>query len=137
MHSIDHGTHPLRHLSLFFDSSLTGAYSTQCYYDPQSVSQSSLLAHLIAAEHALPDSTSDMHFHSRKFEFPIVLDDRWNRDALERYMWSVRGKAVYLPSNIEYLARNNGLGGAEEALRLLVGTSWVRWRCIPRRVWFI
>ena len=72
-------------------------------------------------------------FSGRGITFPIVLDDRWNREALEKYMRSVRSEAVYLPSNIEYLAANNGLeGGAEEALRALVKTDWVsgshQWR---------
>ena len=41
-------------------------------------------------------------------------------------MRSVRAEAAYLPSNIEYLARNNGLeSGAEEALRLLVKSEYV------------
>lgn len=45
-------------------------------------------------------------------------------------MRSARDKAVYLPSNIEYLARNNGVeGGGEEALRLLVASPWVRFLC--------
>lgn len=68
----------------------------------------------------------NMEFPGRKFTFPIVLDDKWNKEALERYMHSIRDKAVYLPSNIEYLARNNGVeGGAEEALKLLVASPWV------------
>ncbi len=40
-------------------------------------------------------------------------------------MRSIRASAAYLPSNVEYLARNNGLERAEEALKLLVGTDWV------------
>lgn len=68
-----------------------------------------------------------MEFPGRRITFPIVLDDRWNRDALQRYMRTTRDKAVYLPSNIEYLARNNGLdGGADEALHKLVVSDWVR-----------
>jgi urea carboxylase len=43
--------------------------------------------------------------------FPIAFDDRWNREALERYMSTTRSKAVYLPSDIDYLAKNNGLQG--------------------------
>lgn len=69
---------------------------------------------------------SDIEFPGRKIVFPIVLDDRWNREALERYMNTTRSKAVYLPCNIDYLARNNGLqGGATEALEKLMGSSWV------------
>lgn len=69
---------------------------------------------------------NDIEFPGRKIVFPIALDDRWNREALEKYMSITRSKAVYLPSNIDYLARNNGLqGGATEALEKLMGSSWV------------
>ena len=98
----------------------------QIHFDPTVISQADLLAVLIRVEACLPDSMASTSFPGRKITFPIVLDDRWNRNALERYMRSIRDEAVYLPSNIEYLARNNGLqGGAEEALRLLVETDWV------------
>lgn len=69
----------------------------------------------------------NMSFSGRRITFPIVLDDRWCREALERYMRTIRNRAVYLPSNIEYLARNNGLeGGPEEALKLLIASDWVK-----------
>ncbi len=68
-------------------------------------------------------------FSGRKITFPIVLDDPWTREALERYMRTTRDEAVYLPSNVEYLARNNGLvGGVVEALRVLVQSDWVSCR---------
>ncbi len=99
----------------------------QVRYNPLAISQTDLLEALVSVENLLPASMQDMTFPGRKIIFPIVLDDRWNRDALERYSRSIRDEAVYLPSNIEYLARNNGLsGGAEEALTLLVNTEWVR-----------
>ena len=47
-------------------------------------------------------------------------------------MRSIRQKAVYLPSNVEYLAKNNGLGSAKEALELLVRTDWVSVRMALR-----
>lgn len=100
--------------------------STMIHYDPAVISQSDLLRTLIQVETGLPDSLSEIVFPARRITFPIVLDDRWNRQALERYMRSMRDEAVYLPSNIEYLARNNGLeGGADEALQLLVSSDWL------------
>ena len=84
-----------------------------------------MLAALIAAEARVPALVDALTFPARRITFPIVLDDRWCREALARYMRSVRNRAAYLPSNVEYLARNNGLAGAEEALRLLVGTDFV------------
>ena len=66
-----------------------------------------------------------MSFPGRRIELPIVLDDQWTREALERYMRTTRDKAVYLPSNIDYLARNNGLSSKQEALEKVVGTDYV------------
>ncbi|KAJ3001785.1 hypothetical protein NUW54_g6213 [Trametes sanguinea] len=99
--------------------------STMVHFNPLRTSQSSLLAALIEVEASLPASVASLTFPGRKITFPVVLDDRWNRDALEKYMRSIRDKAVYLPSNIEYLARNNGLKSAQEALKLLVETDWL------------
>lgn len=90
------------------------------------MSQDDILEALLGAENVLPEASEDMQFPGRKLIFPIVLDDKWNKEALERYMHSMRDRAVYLPSNIDYLARNNGVeGGAEEALKLLVASPWV------------
>ncbi|KAF8063623.1 allophanate hydrolase subunit 2-domain-containing protein [Lyophyllum atratum] len=100
--------------------------SIMCHFDPTIVTQANFLLSLTAAQKTLPSSVTDMRFSGRKITFPIVLDDPWNQEALSRYMKTTRQKAVYLPSNIEYLARNNGLeGGAEEALKRLIGTDWL------------
>ena len=76
-------------------------------------------------EESLADDVEAMEFPGRRITFPIVLDDAWNREALKEYMRTIRDKAVYLPSNIRYLAENNGLKSEEEALRLLVSSDWV------------
>jgi urea carboxylase len=100
--------------------------STMCHYDPSVISQADVLAILLNMERSLPDSASDLQFPGRKVTFPIVLDDQWSRDALQRYMQTTRNSAVYLPSNIDYLARNNGLeGGIDEALQKLMGSAWL------------
>ncbi|THH06190.1 hypothetical protein EW145_g4258 [Phellinidium pouzarii] len=100
--------------------------STMVHYDSVQIKQSDLLSLLINVEESLPVSTEEMQFPGRKLIFPIVLDDKWNKEAVLRYMRSTREKASYLPSNIDYLARNNGVeGGSEEALRLLVSSPWL------------
>ncbi|OJT05231.1 hypothetical protein TRAPUB_3969 [Trametes pubescens] len=99
--------------------------STMVHFDPLVISQASLLATLVEAEVALPASVESLEFPGRKITFPVVLDDKWNREALEKYMRSIRDRAVYLPSNIEYLARNNGLKSAQDALKKLVETDWL------------
>lgn len=90
------------------------------------ISQADVLAILLEVEHLLPDSALDFQFPGRKITFPIVLDDQWSHDALQRYMRTTRNSAVYLPNNVDYLARNNGLdGGVAEALQKLTDSAWV------------
>jgi urea carboxylase len=81
---------------------------------------------LVTAQKAVPEDVTGMSFPARRITFPVVLDDRWNREALERYMTTIRKKAVYLPSNIDYLARNNGLSSGTEMLEKMVASDWVR-----------
>ncbi|KIJ48529.1 hypothetical protein M422DRAFT_59450 [Sphaerobolus stellatus SS14] len=99
--------------------------SIMCYFDPSEIPQSEFLRLLIQAEGTIPTFLTDMTFPGRRLTLPIVLDDRWNREALERYTQSIRNKAVYLPSNIQYLADNNGLEGPEEALQKLTQSGWL------------
>jgi len=89
------------------------------------VSQDDVLNTLIDANNALPSNMAEMEFPGRRITFPIVLDDKWSREAIARYMKSTRSEAAYLPSNVEYLAKNNGLAGVHEALSKLVGSDWV------------
>jgi urea carboxylase len=106
---------------------------TQCDYDFNIISQAQMLDILIAAEKAVPEDVTGMSFPARRITFPVVLDDRWNREALERYMATIRKKAVYLPSNIDYLARNNGLSSGTEMLEKMVASDWVRPSVPPLR----
>lgn len=115
-----------RLVSLHFCScNITNTMSRQCHFDPAMISQKDVLDFLVEVENSLPDTMADIEFPQRKIVFPVALDDRWNREALERYMSNTRSKAVYLPNNIDYLARNNGLeGGATEVFEKLM-SNWV------------
>ena len=90
------------------------------------ISQASLLQCLIELAVLVPNDVTKVEFPARRITFPIVLDDSWNKEALARYMATTRDKAVYLPSNVDYLASNNGLSGAKDALDKLIGSDWVR-----------
>lgn len=39
---------------------------------------------------------------------------RWTAEALQKYMKSARSEAPYLPSNIQYMANNNGLDSKDD-----------------------
>ncbi|KAJ7093306.1 allophanate hydrolase subunit 2-domain-containing protein [Mycena belliarum] len=99
--------------------------STMCHFDPALIAQSDVVAAIVDAHKSIPKSLDEMVFPGRRLTFPIVLDDQWSREALKRYMGSIRDKAVYLPSNIDYLARNNGFKSAQEVLEKLVASDWL------------
>ncbi|KAF9076878.1 allophanate hydrolase subunit 2-domain-containing protein [Rhodocollybia butyracea] len=99
--------------------------STMVHFDPAQITQEAVLAVLMKAENSLPDSVADLKFPGRRLTFPLVLDDKWNKEAILRYMKTSRKKAVYLPSNINYLAYNNGLEDAEAALQKLVESDYL------------
>ncbi|TFK71178.1 AHS2-domain-containing protein [Pluteus cervinus] len=94
-------------------------------YSPRVLTQSQLVHILLDAAARLPDRLVDLELPGRRITFPVVLDDPWNKEALERYMRTIRDSAVYLPSNIDYLAANNGLRDRDEALQKLVACDWL------------
>ena len=109
-----------------FTQKATAHLTWQVHFDPSCISSlSTLVDMLVDAYDATPDDYSQMVFPGRRITLPVVLDDEWNREAIHKYMKTIREKAVYLPSNVEYLARNNGLKGSEHALKKLVSSDWV------------
>ncbi|KIK67913.1 hypothetical protein GYMLUDRAFT_54638 [Collybiopsis luxurians FD-317 M1] len=105
------------------------AFELECHFDSTNITQKDALSALMVAENALPDSIVDWDFPGRRFTFPVVVNDRWSLDATMQYMKSSRKEAVYLPSNIEYLARNNGLTNSETVVQKLVESDHIDPRC--------
>ena len=50
----------------------------------------------------------DQILESRILHLPMAFDDKWTRECISRYMRSARQEAPYLPSNIDFVAKNNG-----------------------------
>ncbi len=94
-------------------------------YDPDIIPQSTLLAYLIDLESKMPDCTK-MVFPSREIHMPFAFDDQWCKEATEKYIQLVRKEASYLPSNVEFIAQNNGLkGGKQEVCQKVAGSPWL------------
>ena len=45
---------------------------------------------------------------SRVLHLPMAFDDERTRECISMYMRSARQEAPYLPSNIDFVAKNNG-----------------------------
>ena len=89
----------------------------------------------VAVENSLPETMVDIEFPGRKIVFPIALDDRWNHEAPERYMSTTGRKAVYLPSNIDHLARRpprRRHGGVGETYGVQLGNQSDLFYCDSR-----
>ncbi len=53
----------------------------------------------------------DVTLPIRVLHLPMAFNERWTHGAIEKYMRSVRSEGPYLPSNVDFVAANNGLTG--------------------------
>eukprot|EP00457_Paulinella_chromatophora_P000627 gb/GEZN01000627.1/.p1 GENE.gb/GEZN01000627.1/~~gb/GEZN01000627.1/.p1 ORF type:complete len:1280 (+),score=245.54 gb/GEZN01000627.1/:59-3898(+) len=102
-----------------------GVSSLQIDFDNRWLSIDGLLELLVEAEQKLPP-VDNIVIPSRVLHLPIALNDRWTNQALQNYQRTVRSEAPYLPSNFEFVARNNGLeGGVLELERIITSASYM------------
>jgi urea carboxylase len=94
-------------------------------YDAKVIPQATLVSYLEKLEVDLPD-VKQVVFPSRDIRMPFVFDDHWSQEAADQYRQSIRPEASYLPSNVEFIAQNNGLtGGKQEIAKHYVDTPFL------------
>jgi urea carboxylase len=101
-----------------------GIRSLQVHYDNRLIPQSQLLSRLMSAEDALP-AIEDMQVASRIVHLPLSWDDPATRQAIDKYMQSVRADAPWCPSNIEFIRRINGLESIDEVKDIVFNASYL------------
>lgn len=101
-----------------------GIRSLQVQFDGRTLPLDALLAHLQAAERALPD-VADMRVPNRIVHLPLSWDDPSTRVAIERYMQSVSPDAPWCPSNIEFIRRINGLDSVDAVKRIVFDAQYL------------
>ena len=101
-----------------------GVRSLQICYSIYHLSLAEVLSLLRKVELQLP-KTEDMEIQSRIIKMPIVLHDRWTLEAQQLYMKSVRSEAPYLPDNLEFVARNNGLTSIDQVKEIVTSASYL------------
>ncbi|MEE2060868.1 urea carboxylase [Rhodococcus artemisiae] len=90
-----------------------GVRSLHIHFDPDVLPQYRLLGVLQDLETELP-ATHDLVVPSRTVRLPLSFDDPSISEALSRYRSGVRDDAPWLPSNIEFIRRINGLDSVDE-----------------------
>ena len=78
------------------------------FYDGSKIAQRKLIDYLVFIESQLGD-LSKAKVPSRLFKLPITFNSHRQDAAIKRYMETQRPYAAYLPDNMEFVARNNGL----------------------------
>lgn len=90
-----------------------GVRSLHIHFDPAVLPQYRLLGTLAELELDLP-ATTDLVVPSRTIRLPLSFDDPSIAEAIDRYRSGVRDTAPWLPSNVEFIRRVNGLDSVED-----------------------
>lgn len=101
-----------------------GLRSILIHYDGLKLSLNRLIEILKSIEKTLPDS-NDVEIPSRRVHLPISLHDRWSKEAMLKYMNSIRETGPYLPDNVEFIARANDLSGIDEVKKYFLSTEYL------------
>lgn len=90
-----------------------GVRSLQINFDSRIISSQKLVEILAQAEKELP-SIESLEVPTRIVRMPLAYDESGIRLTIEKYQQSVRPQAPWLPSNIEFIRRMNGLDSVEQ-----------------------
>ncbi|MCU1428050.1 MAG: urea carboxylase [Actinomycetia bacterium] len=101
-----------------------GIRSLQVQVDGTSLSMERLLTIVRSAEQELP-ALDDFEVPSRIVHMPLSWDDPAIREAISRYMQSVRDDAPWCPWNIEFIRRINGLATVDDVRRIVFDAEYL------------
>ncbi len=101
-----------------------GIRSLQVHFDPDVVTTHEMLDLLQAAEAELPSADATT-VASRTVHLPLSWDDPATREAIHRYMSTVRADAPWCPWNIEFIRRINGLDSVDDVKRIVYDASYL------------
>ncbi|WP_258402912.1 carboxyltransferase domain-containing protein [Lonsdalea populi] len=101
-----------------------GVRSLQVRYDGAILSQRRLIALLLALEATLGD-VGELKVPSRIVWLPMAFEDSATLGAVERYRETVRANAPWLPNNVDFIQRINGLDRREAVRDTLFDASYL------------
>ncbi|KGM14082.1 urea carboxylase [Cellulomonas bogoriensis] len=101
-----------------------GVRSLHVHLDPARLTTRELVDALLDLEATLP-ATTDLQVPSRRIHLPLSFDDPVVTDAIQRYAAGVRDEAPWLPSNIEFVRRVNGLDHPDDVRQIMVDAEYL------------
>lgn len=101
-----------------------GVRSLQINYDSRVIHQKTLLDALLQAETRLPP-VETMKVTTRIVHLPMTFEDSATLGAVERYRETVRADAPWLPNNVDFIQRINGLSSRDDVRDIVFQTSYM------------
>ncbi|EPT6932971.1 urea carboxylase [Cronobacter malonaticus] len=101
-----------------------GVRSLQVRYDSQRLGQRALLTLLMSLEKQLGDVES-LKIPSRIVWLPMAFEDSATLGAVERYQQTVRAQAPWLPNNVDFICRANGLSYRDDVKKIVFDASYL------------
>ncbi|WP_424808137.1 urea carboxylase [Rhodococcus sp. 27YEA15] len=101
-----------------------GVRSLHLHFDPDVLPARTLLAALEDIEELLP-ATDKLVVPSRTVTLPMSFDDPSIAEAIDRYRSGVRDQAPWLPSNIEFIRRVNGLDSIDDVRKAVFDAQYL------------
>ncbi|WP_338670795.1 urea carboxylase [Pantoea dispersa] len=101
-----------------------GVRSLQVRYDSLVIGQQQLMTLLLELEAGLGD-VSALKVPSRIVWLPMAFEDSATLGAVERYKETVRASAPWLPNNVDFIQRINGLASREAVRDTLFAASYL------------
>jgi urea carboxylase len=101
-----------------------GIRSLQVQYEPGEVDEAALVERLLALQRE-QGPVDDLEIPGRIVSLPLAWDDPLAREAVQRYMRSVRPDAPWCPDNIEFIRRINGLASVDAVRDIVFAASYL------------
>lgn len=101
-----------------------GVRSLQLRYDSRVLHQQALVARLVELEDELED-VSRIKVPTRIIHLPIAFEDSATLGAVQRYQETVCSKAPWLPNNVDFLQRINGLETREQVRDIVCQANYL------------
>jgi len=101
-----------------------GIRSLQVHFDPGVISRCDLWGKIREGISSLPP-LEQIEVPTRIVHLPLSWDDPSTKEAIRRYMQSVRPDAPWCPSNLEFIQRINGLESIDEVYKIFFEASYL------------
>lgn len=101
-----------------------GVRSLQIRYDSRVLHQQELIKQLLVLEESLP-LVDSMTVPTRVVYLPLAFEDSATLDAVTRYRETVKAQAPWLPNNVDFIQRINGLDSREQVKDIVYQASYM------------